>query len=64
MQIVKKSLNIEELIEYLQNVYGITRKKRTIYELSRNQKIPSKKFGKTLVFDVDDIDKWVKENMR
>jgi excisionase family DNA binding protein len=64
MQIVKKSLNIEELIEYLQNVYGITRKKRTIYELSRNQKIPAKKFGKTLVFDVDDIDKWVKENMR
>jgi excisionase family DNA binding protein len=64
MQIVKKSLNIEELIEYLQNVYGITRKKRTIYELSRNQKIPAKKFGKTLVFDVDDIDKWIKENMR
>jgi excisionase family DNA binding protein len=51
-----KMLDVEQVADYL----GL--KTSTIYSLTHTRKIPFYKPGKKLLFDPDEIEKWVREN--
>ena len=52
----RTTLNTDEVAEYL----GIS--KTLVYTLVREQRIPFIRLGKRLLFKLDSIDRWLKEN--
>jgi len=50
-----KWMNVKEIAIYLRV------SKETIYRLLKSNKIPHHRIGKTIIFDCDEIDKWVKK---
>ncbi len=52
----KRLLNITEASEYL----GIPR--GSLYKLNWQRRIPVVKIGKSLRFDIQDLDAWIEEN--
>lgn len=51
----KRYINVRQLAEYM------SMSKPSIYRYVEEKKIPYFKIGKTIRFDIADVDKWLKE---
>jgi len=58
-----KTMNVEQAIEYLYDKYGIKRSKRSIYQMVQNNELDYIRFRKQILFEPENIDVWVSENM-
>lgn len=57
-----KYLNFDKAIEFLSD-YGVPISKSLLYKLTAKGMVPVKHVGRTLIFDRDELEEWIKKRL-